>query len=206
MDAFAHCENLVREADKDRFLSSLFAPVDRRPDLLALYAFNAEVANVQDKVREPLAGEVRLQYWHDLIARAGEPGANPVALALLEILKRHAMPRQLLLDLLEARRFDVYDETFSTRADLENYAARTSSALERSISPVIPATIVCPYWVSCTSASDTQIGLRITISLPAAPELISTSSITASMIASPLPRWRPRGARQRPASRTNIVK
>ena len=129
MDAFAHCENLVREADKDRFLAALFAPADRRRDLLALYAFNAEVAAVQGKVCEPLAGEVRLRYWHDLIAHAGEPGANPVALALLETVKRHALPRQLLLDLLEARRFDVYDETFSTRADLEDYASKTSSIL-----------------------------------------------------------------------------
>src|ERR1700692_4241081 len=129
MDAFAHCENLVREADKDRFLAGLFAPADRRRDLLALYAFNAEVAGVQGKVREPLAGEVRLQYWHDLIAHAGEPGANPVALALLETVKRHALPRQRLLDLLEARRFDVYDEIFTTRADLEDYASKTSSAL-----------------------------------------------------------------------------
>jgi len=129
MDVFAHCENLVREADKDRFLASLFAPAEGRRDLFALYAFNAEVAGVQDKVREPLAGEIRLQYWHDLVAGTGEPGANPVAAALLEIVKRHALPRQPLLELLEARRFDLYEETFSTRADLENYASNTSSAV-----------------------------------------------------------------------------
>jgi len=129
MDVFAHCENLVREADKDRFLASLFAPAEGRRDLLALYAFNAEVAGVQGKVREPLAGEIRLQYWHDLVAGTGEPGANPVAAALLEIVKRHALPRQPLLELLEARRFDLYEETFSTRADLENYASNTSSAV-----------------------------------------------------------------------------
>jgi phytoene synthase len=129
MDAFAHCENLVREADKDRYLASLFAPAEARRDLFALYAFNAEVAGVQGKVREPLAGEVRLQYWHDVIDGAGEPGANPVALALLETIRRHALPRASLLDLLEARRFDVYDETFPTNADFEGYATKTSSAV-----------------------------------------------------------------------------
>jgi 15-cis-phytoene synthase len=129
MDAFDHCENLVREADKDRYLASLFAPAEKRRDLFALYAFNAEVAGVQGKVREPLAGEVRLQYWHDIIEGAGETGANPVPLALLETIRRHALPGQPLLDLLEARRFDVYDETFLTRADFESYAAKTSSAV-----------------------------------------------------------------------------
>jgi phytoene synthase len=129
MDAFAHCENLVREIDKDRFLAALFAPADKRRDLFALYAFNAEVAGVQGKVHEPLAGEVRLQYWHDLVAGSGEPGANPVASALLETVRRHALPRQRLLDLIEARRFDIYGETLSSRADLENYVDKTSSAV-----------------------------------------------------------------------------
>jgi phytoene synthase len=127
MDAFAHCENLVREADKDRFLASLFAPDGERRDLFALYAFDAEVAGVQGRVREPLAGELRLQYWYDVVAGAGEPGGNPLALALLEMLKRRVLPRERLLELLEARRFDLYDETFSTRNDLENYALKTSS-------------------------------------------------------------------------------
>lgn len=127
MDAHAHCENLVREADKDRFLAGLFASAEGRRDLFALYAFNAEVAGVHARVREPLAGEVRLQYWHDLIEGIAEPGANPVALSLLDTMSRHALPRQLLLDLIEARRFDVYDETFSTHGDLEKYLVKTSS-------------------------------------------------------------------------------
>src|SRR2546421_565404 len=63
MDAFAHCEDLVREADKDRFLATLFAPAEARRDLL------------------------------------------------------------------EAHRFDFYDEMFATRADLETYADQTVSAV-----------------------------------------------------------------------------
>ena len=31
-DAFAYCAELVRTADRDRFLASLFAPADRRDD------------------------------------------------------------------------------------------------------------------------------------------------------------------------------
>ena len=129
MDAFAHCENLVRERDKDRFLAALFAPAEKRRDLFALYAFNAEVASVQSKVREPLAGEVRLQYWHDLIAGAAEAGANPVAQALVESIGRRALPHQAFLGLIEAHRFDIYQESFATFEELEVYAAKTSSAV-----------------------------------------------------------------------------
>ena len=86
-EAFAHCEALVRTADKDRFLRTLFAPAEHRGALFALYAFNVEVARVREAAREPLAGEIRLQWWRDVLAGEGrgEVAANPVAAALLAI-------------------------------------------------------------------------------------------------------------------------
>jgi len=50
-DAFAYCAELVRTADRDRFVSSLFAPAEHRAALHALYAFNIEVARVLEVVR-----------------------------------------------------------------------------------------------------------------------------------------------------------
>ena len=70
-DAFAHCEALVRAADRERFLTALFAPADRRNALFALYAFNIEIARVREAVREPLAGEIRLQWWSDALRGLG---------------------------------------------------------------------------------------------------------------------------------------
>ena len=58
-DAFGHCEQLVRAADKDRYLAALFAPAQRRGGLFALYAFNVEVARVRELVHNPPAGEIR---------------------------------------------------------------------------------------------------------------------------------------------------
>jgi len=49
--AFRYCENLVREADKDRFLATLFAPAECRGALFALYAFNVEVGSVRERIR-----------------------------------------------------------------------------------------------------------------------------------------------------------
>ena len=90
-DASANCEALVRAADKDRFLCSLFAPAAHRGALHALYAFNLEIARVRESIHEPLAGEIRLQWWSDAIAgnAAGEVAANPVAAAVLAIASLH---------------------------------------------------------------------------------------------------------------------
>ena len=77
--------DLVRAADRDRYLAALYAPEDKRADLRALYAFNAEIAGVRDRVSQALPGEIRLQWWRDVIAAkdAGTEAGHPVADALL---------------------------------------------------------------------------------------------------------------------------
>jgi phytoene synthase len=130
-DPFAYCEALVRAADKDRFLSSLFAPAAHRGALYALYAFNIEIARVRESIHEPLAGEIRLQWWTDALAAraAGEVAANPVAAALLSAVARYRLPAELLTGLIAARRFDLYDDPMGTLADFNDYGRATSSAL-----------------------------------------------------------------------------
>jgi 15-cis-phytoene synthase len=130
-DAFAYCAELVRTADRDRFLSALFAPAQHRAALHALYAFNVEVARVREVAREPLPGEIRLQWWSEVVngERAEEAAANPVASALLTVIERHRLAALAVTALLDARRFDLYDDPMARLADLDAYARQTSSAL-----------------------------------------------------------------------------
>src|ERR1043166_4567225 len=96
-DGFAYCEKLVRAGDKDRWLPALFAHADRRAPVHALHAFNLEVARVRELAREPMAGEIRLQWWREVIAgtRPREAGAHPVAAALLEKIARYGPAQQI---------------------------------------------------------------------------------------------------------------
>jgi phytoene synthase len=130
-DAFSYCGELVRQADRDRFLAALFAPAHERDALFALYAFNVEIARVREVAREALAGEIRLQWWSEVLAgeRGEEASANPVAAALLATIERHRLATTALSDLIEARRFDLYDEPMATIAELEAYTSKTSSVL-----------------------------------------------------------------------------
>ena len=130
-DAFAHCAEVVRTADHDRYLAALFAPAEHRDALLALYAFNAEVARVRDVAREPMPGEIRLQWWREVVfgERSGEAAANPVAAAFLAAVQRYNLAVEPLNALIEAHRFDLYDEPMARLSDLEDYARETTSAL-----------------------------------------------------------------------------
>jgi phytoene synthase len=127
-----HCASLVREADPDRYIATLFAPVEHRDALFAIYAFNIEIARVRDVAREVLPGEIRLQWWRDALQglRDGEAAAHPVAAALRETtLARYGFIADPLLELIEARTFDLYDEPMASLADLELYAIRTQSPI-----------------------------------------------------------------------------
>jgi phytoene synthase len=131
MDHFAYCEKLVREADKDRFLAALFAPERVRRQLFALYAFAIEIARVRESVSDPAAGEIRLQWWREVLGgtRASEARGHPPAAALFDTIVRAQLPVPRLVGLIEARRFDLYDEPMQDRAALEEYARDTSSVL-----------------------------------------------------------------------------
>ena len=130
-DAFDHCEELVRAGDKDRFLATLFAPQKYRRALYAIYAFNLEVARTRGLAREPMPGEIRLQWWRDMLGGAGrgEIGAHPVAAALRDVTVRYRLPPRMRVELIDARSFDLYDEPMVSLPYLERYAMQTSSAL-----------------------------------------------------------------------------
>jgi phytoene synthase len=128
---YLHCENLVRAADKDRYLATLFVPADKRGALFALYAFAQEIATVRERAREPMPGEIRLQWWRDVLGgeRAGEASANPVAAALMQTVARFALPVPRLIDLIEAHAFDLYDDPVPNLDVLDGYLRRTSATV-----------------------------------------------------------------------------
>jgi phytoene synthase len=134
-----HCTALVRDTDRDRYLATLFAPADKRGGLFALYAFAGEIARVREVAREPMPGEIRMQWWREVLEgkRDGEAALHPVAAALLAAIKRHKLPPDMLIALIDAHTFDLYDELFVLLDDLDNYAVLTEGTLISAAAQVL---------------------------------------------------------------------
>lgn len=126
---YATCDALLKRDDRDRWLASLFLPTHLRPHIHALYAFSLEIARVRQRVSEPALGEIRFQYWREVLA--GEVGgeANPIAAALLDTIARFGLPRDPFVALIDARLFDLYDAPMPSVATLEAYAKATAASL-----------------------------------------------------------------------------
>src|SRR5229473_5606955 len=125
------CAGLVRTHDFSRYACTLFVPAEQRRALLAIYAFNVEISRVREQVSQPLPGEVRLQWWTDMLAGAGHGGieGNPVAAELRLAMQNWHLPVERLSRLIDEHQFDLYNDPMPTMAALEGYINDTSSAL-----------------------------------------------------------------------------
>ncbi|SFS44920.1 squalene/phytoene synthase family protein [Brevundimonas viscosa] len=96
----------VRAADPDRWLSSRFVADEAvRADLMALYAFEAELASIPAKVGQPLLAEMRLTWWAEQMdgVFAGAPRkGHPVLEALAAAVERRGLERPWADALIEA--------------------------------------------------------------------------------------------------------
>jgi phytoene synthase len=130
-DSAAFCAEQVRSHDFERYASTLFVNPDKRRALLALYAFNAEISRVREQVSQPLPGEIRLQWWTDMLAGSGHGGVegNPVAAELLLAIRTYGLPVEPLSRLIDEHQFDLYNDPMPSMAALEGYVGDTSSAL-----------------------------------------------------------------------------
>jgi phytoene synthase len=142
-DALAECEQTVRRFDPDRYFASLFAPAERRPLLFALYAFNHEIARLGEAVREPMIGEIRLQWWREAVeaARDGHPRAHPACVGMAELFARVGPPLEPFNAMIDARAFDASPASFPDLSALEAYCDATSGGLMRIAASALDADV-----------------------------------------------------------------
>jgi phytoene synthase len=136
---FETIEQTVRRADPDRYFSVLFAPARTRRHLLTLYALNNELARVAETVRQPMMGEIRLEWWRETLesARNGAPRDHALARALAELFAAHALPASLFDAILNARGFDATPDLFADWSAAEAYCDATSGNLMRLASYIL---------------------------------------------------------------------
>ncbi len=126
-----HVAEIVRNWDRDHYVAALYAPAGKRDDLLALFAFNHEIVKIRDLVSEPLPGEIRLQWWRDMLndASGTETAGHPVAIQLGQAITRNSLPVDILTNMIDAHVFDLYCDPMPSQNDLEGYCGETAGAM-----------------------------------------------------------------------------
>lgn len=149
---------LVRTADRDRYSATLYAPESKRSALMALYAFNVEIARIRDITKEPMAGEMRLQWWRDALTggTSTETAGHPVAGVLTDAIRDYGLPIQTFENMTDARRFDLYNDAMPSRNDLEGYCGETAGALIQLSSLILDAEAAAKFGAAAGHAGCAQ--------------------------------------------------
>jgi NADH dehydrogenase [ubiquinone] 1 alpha subcomplex assembly factor 6 len=125
---------VLRAHDPGRFLTTLMAPPGLREALLALYAFDCEIARVRHVVTQPMAGLIRLQWWRDVLAgiAAGETREHPVVLGLAAAWPLLGAGRNELERAIDARERELEELPFTDMAALGDHAAAVGGTIGRT--------------------------------------------------------------------------
>ncbi|MGI9357253.1 MAG: phytoene/squalene synthase family protein [Rhizobiaceae bacterium] len=126
-----YCLTKLREQSPDLYLSCLLLAEEIRSPVTVLHTFHSEITRITLAAPEPLAGEVRLQWWMDALNRQrdDEAALNPLARSLLALIEEHNLPTSVLVSKLEAHIFDLYSDPMDGTRTLEAYLGETRSVL-----------------------------------------------------------------------------
>jgi len=139
-------DDLIRRVDPDRWLSSRFVgDAGVRADVIAIYAYDHELARAPKVASNSLLGEIRLTWWREVLDEVYEARHvrhHPTAQALAEVIGRHGLPREPLEAMIDAR----YRELDATPMDdaealewAQGSAGKAAEVAARILDPETPA-------------------------------------------------------------------
>ncbi len=126
---FQHCADHLRRTDYGRYISCLFLQPELRNVAFALYAFHAKIREIPALISDPMPGEIRNQWWVDIVTNTATLSGDPLARALQEIIVKYDLPVERIERLLQAHVFDLYSDPITDRRALETYLGETYSCL-----------------------------------------------------------------------------
>lgn len=141
----ADLDAVVQRVDPDRWLSSRFiADPGERADVIALYAYDHELARAPKVASNPLLGEIRLTWWREALDEIFEDRAvrrHPTAQALAGAVARRGLAREPLEAMIDARYRELDAEPLSEAEGLEwarETAGRAAQAAVAVLDPAAP--------------------------------------------------------------------
>lgn len=112
----------VARVDPNRWLSSRFvADEAARADLIALYAFDHELARIPGSVKQALLGEIRVAWWRESFEELFEgrtPRGHPVLQAWGAVFSRRQLPKTPFGQMIEARSRELDPTPFENESEL----------------------------------------------------------------------------------------
>lgn len=131
--ARAYARLLTRTYSKSFYLATQFMPKGKRDDVYAVYAFCRYTDNIVDAPRGRDRAMVKneLDQWRAELQQAYDSGESqhPVLSVFVPLLHRHAIPRQLALELIDGVEMDLTVDRYESFAELQTFCYHVASVV-----------------------------------------------------------------------------
>lgn len=130
--SYSHCEAIARQHAKNFYYGFRLLPAEQRRRMCALYAFLRHTDDLVDVADDSSTRALRLAAWRDQFEAAldsHEPGPSPILPALVDTVKRCALPVEYLRAALDGAAMDLEPRVFATYDDLRGYCYRVASVV-----------------------------------------------------------------------------
>jgi 15-cis-phytoene synthase len=130
--AYAACAALIRQGSKSFHAASRLLPQDVRRPAYALYAFcrlSDDAVDMEEGA--PAAKRTAVERLRERLDRAYAGNPVPIAadIAFADMVRQHAMPKELPLALIDGLAFDAEGGRCETLSDLYAYSARVAGSV-----------------------------------------------------------------------------
>jgi phytoene synthase len=130
-ESYEYCRRLARRTARNFYYSFLTLPRDRKRAMCVLYSFMRVTDDLGDSDEPQAAKEAALAGWQQSLERACATGESehPVLPALVDVVRRHEIPRRYLLDVIAGVRMDLAPVAFATFEQLADYCYHVAGAV-----------------------------------------------------------------------------
>lgn len=128
---YAQAAEMTRRGSRTFFFATRFFPEDLARAAHATYWFAGYTRGLVRQAATLDQGILDLDRWAAQVHQGlrGELVRNPVLEVLLDTAERHKVPHQLIGDLIEGARMDLYHTRYESFSQLREYCSRTSGTM-----------------------------------------------------------------------------
>ena len=144
--AYEHCRNITRRYAKTFYLATRFLPNQKQRSIFAIYGLCRYLDNLVDEAEDLIVAnpvkrqevEGTLADWKGKLQRTYDGGgeANPILLALSDVLKRHHIDISLPFELIDGVGMDLSKSRYETFEELYDYSYKVASVVGLMVSEI----------------------------------------------------------------------
>ncbi|KAG5455236.1 NADH dehydrogenase (ubiquinone) complex I, assembly factor 6 [Clonorchis sinensis] len=128
-----HSAALVRENDRENYFCTLLLPTSRQKFVMALRAFNIELAQIRDRINNADQAKFRFQFWRDAVNSLFEPNlghrGTPIERELSESTVGLKLSKYHFTQLIDARQRHFNECAFDSLRAAQTYAEETNAPI-----------------------------------------------------------------------------